>query len=141
VSDPTKQRHDWEPGIAPSGLFWTIPVSPSAVSYDAATGRARFRMSGLALNDYGNFSNATSKRPKNVKPAHATFDVLWHGTDDVQQVRDAKFGFSGTFASGNASITFTTKNAGSPIVYRSEPSGSTALYAGSGMERNGVFFV
>ena len=25
------QVHDWEPGIRPSGLFWTIPITPSAI--------------------------------------------------------------------------------------------------------------
>jgi hypothetical protein len=139
VGDPSKQHHDWEPGIAPSGLFWTIPISPSQISYNAATGRARYHASNVPLHDYGNFFNATAKHPKNVKPAHASFDVVWHGTDDVQQVRDAKYGFSGTFASGQASITFMTKNEGSPVVYRSV-TGGKALYAGSGMERNGVFF-
>jgi hypothetical protein len=140
VGDPNKQHHDWEPGIAPSGLFWTIPISPSQISYNAATGRARYNASNVALHDYGTFFNATAKHPKDVKPAHASFDVVWHGTDDIQQVRDSKYGFSGTFASGQSSITFMTKNEGSPVVYRSEPGGK-ALYAGSGMERNGVFFV
>ena len=141
MGDPKKQHHDWEPGIAPSGLFWTIPVSPSMVSFDATTGRARFRATGLAVKDYGNFFNAIAKQPKGVKPGHVSFDVQWHGGDDPQQLRDEKFGFSGTFVSGGASISFTARTEGSPILYRSLPSGTKVLYAGSGMERNGVFFV
>ena len=141
MGDPSKQHHDWEPGIAPSGLFWTVAISPSWVSFDAETGRARFRASNVALKDYGNFFNAIAKHPKNVKPGHVNFDVQWHGADDRQQLRDEKFGFAGTFVSGGASITFSARTEGSAVVYRSEPGGTKVLYAGSGMERNGVFFV
>jgi hypothetical protein len=140
VGDPTKQHHDWNPGIAPSGLFWTVPVGTSAISFEAATGRARFHESGYAIDDYGNFSNAVSKNPKSPKPSKVTFDVHWHGNDDPQQLRDGKFGFSGTFISGTASISFLTKQDGSPVVYGSEPGPQKVIYAGTGTERNGVFF-
>ena len=99
------------------------------------------RASNVALKDYGNFFNAIAKHPKNAKPAHVSFDVRWHGADDRQQLRDEKFGFGGTFISGSASITFSAKTEGSAVVYRSEPGGTKVLYAGSGVERNGVFFV
>jgi hypothetical protein len=75
-----------------------------------------------------------------VKPSKVSFDVRWHGNDDPQQIRDARFEFSGTFISGAASISFTAKNDASSIVYRSEPGGQKVLYAGTGTERNGVFF-
>jgi hypothetical protein len=140
VGDPTKQHHDWEPGIAPSGLFWTVPINPSSVSYDATTGRARYHLSNYAVPDYGNFFNAIARHPKDVKPSKVSFDVRWHGNDDPQQIRDAKFGFAGTFISGGASISFTAKNDTSPVTYRSEPTGQKVLYAGTGSERNGVFF-
>ena len=48
-----------------------------------------------------------------------SFDVRWHGNDDPEQLRDAKFGFSGTFISGGATISFTAKQEGSNVVYRS----------------------
>jgi len=140
VGDPKKQHHDWEPGIAPSGLFWTVTVNPSAVSFDASTGRAAFHASGWSVPDFGNFFNAVARHPRNVKPSKVSFDVRWRGNDDPQQIRDAKFGFGGTFISGSASISFTAKNDGSPVIYRSEPAGQKVLYAGTGTERNGVFF-
>jgi hypothetical protein len=140
VGDPKKQHHDWEPGIAPSGLFWTVPINPSAVRFDATTGRARYHLSNYSVPDYGNFFNAIARHPKDVKPSRVSFQVLWHGNDDPQQLRDEKFGFGGTFISGGASIAFTAKNNNSPVVYRSEPAGQKVLYAGTGNERNGVFF-
>jgi hypothetical protein len=79
--------------------------------------------SGYAVPDYGNFFNAIARHPKNVKPAKVSFDVRWHANDDPQQIRDAKFGFGGTFISGGASISFSAKNNSSPVVYRSQPGG------------------
>jgi hypothetical protein len=141
VGDPKKQHHDWEPGIAPSGLFWTVPIPPSAISYDARTGAGHFRLSTFALPDFGNFFNAVSKHPSPApKPSHATFDVRWHGGNDPLEIRDGRYGFAGTFVDGPATISFTAKNDGSNVVYRSVSSGQKALYAGAGMERNGVFF-
>ena len=110
------------------------------VSFDPATGRAAYHASGSAVPDYGNFFNAISRHPKNVKPSKVSFDVHWHGNDDPQQIRDEKFGFTGTFISGGASISFSAKNNDSPVVYRSEPTGQKVLYAGTATERNGVFF-
>ena len=34
--------HDFEPGILPSGLFWTVPIGRSAIASQPARGRARF---------------------------------------------------------------------------------------------------
>ena len=36
--------------------------------------------------------------------------------------------------------SFTARNNGSKVVYRSDPGGQKVLYAGAGTERNGVFF-
>jgi len=37
------QVHDWNPGIEPSGLFWTMPGRDDQVSVQPGSGRARFR--------------------------------------------------------------------------------------------------
>ena len=64
MSDPsTEQLHDFEPGIAASGLFWTIPIDHRAVDASPGSGRARFRLDGLALNDYHDFFTAISSEP------------------------------------------------------------------------------
>jgi hypothetical protein len=111
------------------------------MSYDAKTGTARFRVTNYAVPDYGNFFNAISKHPNPApKPSRVSFDVRWHGGGAPRQTRDAKFGFMGTFVDGPATISFTAKNNDSSVVYRSVAAGQKALYAGAGMERNGVFF-
>lgn len=119
-----------------------MPIPPSSIRYDAHSGSARFQLRNYSLPDYGNFFNAIAKHPNPPpKPSHVSFDVRWHGGGSPQQVRDATFGFMGTFVDGQATISFTAKNDGSNVVYRSLPAGQKALYAGAGTERNGVFFV
>ena len=55
VGDPNHQVHDWEPGIAPSGLFWTIPISPSVIEIDPGSGQARMVAENVAVTDYHDF--------------------------------------------------------------------------------------
>jgi hypothetical protein len=140
VGDPKQQLHDFEPGIAPSGLFWTRPISPAATHVDLDTGKARFH-GRIALHDYGNFFNAIARKPNPPpKPSHVTFDVRWLGDSDHKQIRNPTYGFSGEFVDGQATIEFSASNDGSPVVYRSVAKGQKTLYAGVGRERNGIFF-
>jgi hypothetical protein len=140
VSDPTtEQIHDFEPGIAPSGLFWTIPIDHGAIDASPGSGRARYRTDGLALEDYHDFFSAIEPGADGVA-SHVSFDVTWHGGGDHAKLTDADYGYTGTFVGGNASIAFTAWNDGAGILYASDPGGQATIGAGVGHERNGVFF-
>ena len=148
MGDPTHQQHDWEPGIAPSGLFWTIPISASALDYDLGTGEARLRVSGLAITDYHDFFNAVAGGGPDPVPAHVSFDVSWGGGGDRRKIRDADFDFGGQYVPGPATISFSAANDGTGVTYTSIPAGQynpgpEQGGAGSpavGHERNGTFF-
>lgn len=148
MGDPQRQQADWEPGIKPSGLFWTIPVSPSALDYDLGDGRARFRMSDLAVPDYHDFNNAVAGGGPAPIPSHVSFDARWAGGGRHRRVRDENFGFEGTFVTGPATITFTTSHDGSGVVYTAVGKGQynpTTKQGGAGSpaighERNGRYF-
>jgi hypothetical protein len=134
------QVHDFEPGIAPTGLFWTIPISPSALDVDPGAGRARLRADRLAVPDFHDFFNAISPSPTS-RPGHASFDARWDGSGAKSKVRDATFGFAGKFVAGNSTITFTVWDDDAPdLRYTSVADGQTTVSAGAGKERNGVFF-
>lgn len=140
VGDPFQQSHDWEPGILPSGLFWTVPVSPSAIVANPVTGAARLRVTDMAMPDYGNFFNSISPVPDPAPVAsHVSFDVSWPGGGDVVELDDAVFDYSGRFVVSDATISFSAKNDDSATVYRSNPGGQISFAAGVGRERNGVF--
>lgn len=140
VGDPFQQSHDWEPGILPSGLFWTVPVTPSALNVNPVTGAARLRVTDMSLPDYGNFFNSLSPDPDPPPVAsHVSFDVMWPGGGEVVEIDDGVFDFSGRFVISDATINFTARNDASTTVYRSIADGQISFDAGVGRERNGVF--
>lgn len=148
VDDPTSQQlHDFEPGIAPSGLFWTIAVSFGTVQVDPFAGRARMRGVSVAVGDYHDFFSAISPNPPSI-PSHVSFDVRWPGGGDRRTIRDDDYKFAGTYVTSPTSISFTARNDHMGVVYTSDPDGQfnptlDQLGSGSpavGFERNGKFF-
>ena len=133
------QVHDWEPGIAPSGLFWTQAITASAITVDAHHSRARLRGRNRAVPDFGDFANAVSPNPTSVA-SHTSFDVRWLGGGARTRLRDADYRFRGDFVSGDVSISFTARHDGDDVVYSSDPHGQITVSGGVGRERNGVYF-
>jgi hypothetical protein len=148
VGDPTRQSHDWEPGIADSGLFWTIPFASSAIEVDPGTGWARMRAHDLAIDDYHDFFNAVLGGGPDPVPSHVSFDVRWAGGGERRKIRDEEFGFRGQYVAGDATISFTAAQDGSGVTYASDPEGQynpTQDQGGAGSpavghEHNGVYF-
>jgi hypothetical protein len=141
VGDPTRQQHDWEPGIRDSGLFWTIPIGNGAIDVDPRTGQARLRGQSVKVTDYHDFFNAVLGGGPTPIPAHVSYDVHWSGGGDRQAIRDSTFGFVGEYAPGPASITFEAMDDHGTVIYRSNPTGQTNVgQPAVGTERNGVFF-
>src|SRR5262249_14254070 len=139
-ADPSFQSHDFEPGIAPSGLFWTIQITPSAIDVDPGSGRARLRADNVPVGDYHDGNNAVTGGP--FIPSHVSFDVRWSGDGDRKKVRDDEFGFTGHYVTGTTTISFTASNDGVDVIYSSDPSVDQTNVGspGVGHERNGVFF-
>ena len=142
MTDPTFQHHDWNPGIADNGLFWTIPISPGAIKADPASGRATFRAEALKLTDFVDFFTAVGLGDKRPVPGRASFEVTWAGGGDPQHVRDETFGFEGDYVSGAATISFVASDDGTGVTYRSDPDGQTNPGPPAvGVESNGSYFV
>jgi hypothetical protein len=135
------QVHDFEPGIAPSGLFWTVAVPPSAIEIAGASGRARFHLENYAIPDYRDILNAlgVSPTPAPPVPSHVTFDVRWEGGGERLNVRDETFGFAGEFVGSDATISFSATNDGG-ATYTSVAAGQTTVNSAVGHERNGLYF-
>jgi hypothetical protein len=137
VGTYANQIHDYNPGIAPNGVFWTIPISDDAIDVNPGKGRARIAARDLEIPDYGDFVNSLLPGPS--EPAVVSFDVRWF---DVQSRRNAKEpteGFGGEFAVTSATIEWSSQQAG--FRFQSDPAdASRPLYALVGNERNGVFF-
>ena len=146
MPDPTYQIHDWEPGIADSGLFWTIPISPGSIKADPVSGQARFRVEALKIGDYHDFFGAVGGATP--IPSRVSFDVLWEGGGGAVDLRDPTFTFEGRFVPGPARISFVAANDHSGVTYTSVADGQynpTLEQGGAGdpavgTERNGRYF-
>ena len=148
VGDPNHQVHDWEPGIAPSGLFWTIPISPSVIEIDPGSGQARMVAENVAVTDYHDFFSAVFGGGPTPVPAHVSFDVRWSGGGERTKIRDETFAFWGHYVTGDATVSFTASNDNTGVTFTSDPAGQynpSPEQGGSGPpavghEHNGVFF-
>jgi hypothetical protein len=148
VGDPSFQEHDFEPGIASNGLFWTIAVSKGSVEAHRGHGHARLRGHKVAVADYHDIGNAIFGGGPDPVPSHVSFDVKWSGHGHPQRMRDATFGFVGDYVAGPATISFTAMDDTGNVIFRSDARGQynpTPDQGGAGSpavghERNGVFF-
>lgn len=131
------QIHDYNPGIAPNGVFWTVPISPDAISVNPGKGRASLVAENMAVPDYGDF--ISSIFPGVSVPATVSFEVRWSGIESRANRREPDYGFAGEFVVTGSSIEWSAQQAG--FSFQSDPaSTSTSLYAIVGHERNGVYF-
>ena len=48
----TNQIHDYNPGIQPNGVFWTIPIGDGAIDVNPGKGRARLAAQNMAIPDF-----------------------------------------------------------------------------------------
>jgi len=119
--------HDFNPGIAPSGLFWTAHVPVSSVEIDFGRTTASFRLKDFALLD----------TIPNVG-AVVSLSMEWHGERAEIKVRDLVNGFAGSYRECSATIQWSGEEAGFSFV--SDPAGSSVTrFAEIGRERNGIF--
>ena len=147
MGDPTQQEHDWEPGIASSGLFWTIPVAHHSIKANPRSGKARFHVPHLKVGDYHDFF--TSISGGTPIPSHVGFDVKWAGGGAPVHLRNETFTFEGDYVPGPATIRFVASDDRSGVTYRSVAEGQynpTLEQFGAGdpavgTELNGRYFV
>ena len=134
--DFSNQVHDYNPGIAENGLFWTIPFPEEGAWIDLAAGKAEMHALSLALPDTYTFTNAFARGPQ--EPARVSFDVSWHSPRAVEHLRNEEQGFAATLLDVATTISFSAESEAFAFV-SDPPETSQALYARIGYEANGVF--
>ncbi|HEY3209862.1 MAG TPA: hypothetical protein VGL18_08715 [Actinomycetota bacterium] len=136
--DFSNQIHDFDPGIAPSGLFWTTALPSGSVTGSAGTGNARMHVTDLAVRDYHDIPNALQQGP--FVDATVSFDMRWTGGGGHVKVRDHTNDFGGRYVEGTATIEWSGVNAKGEF-FQSDPANtSVSHFAEVGKERNGIFF-
>jgi hypothetical protein len=133
----TNQVHDFDPGIAANGLFWTVPLTPGSVRAHPGSGIASLVVNNATVLDYHDIPNALVRGPSH--PATVSFVVNWQPSSQRIKVRDTVNGFAAELVQNTATMAWSATTQG--ISYLSGPeSTSSSVFAYVGHERNGAFF-
>jgi hypothetical protein len=134
--DFSNQVHDYNPGIAENGLFWTIPFPDESAWIDLAAGKAEMHALGLEIPDTYTFGNAAARGPQEM--ARVSFDVWWHSPMSTEHIQNEEQGFAATLLEVESAISFSAES--ETFAFQSDPpEKSQALYARIGYDANGVF--
>ena len=133
---PATQIHDNNPGISPSGLFWTVRVPDKAVTYDEKSGIGSLKVEGIRLFDHYHVANALAGGPSDK--VVASFTSRWKATGKPERVSSESDDFVGMFRDAVSTVEWESQ--GSGFSYKTDPANtSTTVFALIGRERNGAF--
>jgi hypothetical protein len=129
---------DFNPGIAASGLFWTVAVADDSVEVHPGAGTARFALANFSTRDFHNVGNSIMGGASD--PAVVSFEMTWSGHGrSVVQTDGSSFSCDSVISS--ASIEWSALNKTTGMRFQSDPaSSSESEFAAVGHEKNGVFF-
>ena len=148
---PGSQIVDLNPGIAPSGLFWTMAAPLDSVrgvdpgddvdadDDDAFDGGASIRLQNVAVTDFHDFGNALFGGGPPPVPATLSYEVRWSRKGERASITNVEQGFTGKYIRNQAQMEWAATSG--DFSYRSGPaSTSSSVFAEVGHERNGSFF-
>jgi hypothetical protein len=134
------QVHDFNPGILPNGVLWTIPLPADNVQANLATGYGSLFAKGLKIGDGVTIPESLSRNEGGpLKPATVSFNVTWSDPTATKQITDPKLGFAGTFLETMSAIWFSAETDDFAFV-TDPPETSKGLFGWLGYEVNGEFF-
>jgi hypothetical protein len=131
--------HDYNAGIPPSGLFWTVELPQDAFWVSWRQKRAKLRLRDFPLIDTFTFLGP------NDTPAVLNMTIEWEAIDEPVDLGsgttvspDDPAAFLGRFAQARSTAHFSGRQLG--FSFRSDPGVSTDEgYAEIGTEQNGIF--
>jgi hypothetical protein len=134
------QLNDFNPGIEPSGLFWTMAIPPESVEVGFEEGSASMRVNNVSVLDYGDFTNALFGGGPKPKEARLSFVVRWSGRGKQVKIVNPAQGFKGNYIRNQAQMKWAATVG--DFTYVSDPiRTSSSVFAELGRERNGSFFL
>jgi hypothetical protein len=141
------QINDMNPGITPSGLFWTmaIPGESVHVEFDdedtedaAEEASAVMQARDVSVTDFHDFNNSLFGGGPKPVPATLSFAVRWLGGKERVKITNLAQGFAGTFIRNQAQMEWSAIIG--DFVFESAPaSTSSSVFAEVGHMRNGAF--
>jgi hypothetical protein len=137
----TTQIHDFNPGIDPfpGGLFWTIPIPEDSVEVDVESGRASLKLANAVVPDHHSIPNSFSGDTVPPDPATLTLDIEWSASATRSVVTD-NTNFAASVVHNAARVAARAHVPTKNLVFTTDRTPSTSVFAEVGRERNGVFF-
>jgi hypothetical protein len=112
-----------------------VPFPAGSVAVNFAAGKAAFEIEDLDLEDYHDFVNSLLDGPS--IEASTSFKVEWKTIASRQTVRDPANHFVVDLFTTSATISWVASSGGNTFKPITQ---NAPLFAGLGLERNGVFF-
>ena len=135
---PGNQINDFNPGITPSGLFWTTAVPPEDVDVDFDEGEASMRIRNIEIMDFHDIPNALFGGGPAPVAATVSLRVRWSGITEKVRITNADQGFTGKFIRNQAQMEWVATT--DKFTFVSQPaSTSSSFFAELGHMRNGSF--
>ena len=135
--EPQQQIHDFNPGIAANGLFWTIRIPDESVDVDLDDATASLQVRNRDIEDYKTLANALADGPS--VEATVSFSVWWRGVKKRFHASDSTNRFRAHFIEDWAKIEWSACEKGFTF-HSDQAHTSKTVFAEIGSERNGVFF-
>jgi len=133
------QIHDFNPGVAQSGLFWTTMVPASSVAVDLDAGTATLQVANLPQFDFIDFPNAVLRNGPRPRPGTVSFTVRWTAAGDTFHVDNPDQQLRGDFRAATAQMEWTARTPEFEFT-SDELATSTSDSAQLGSESNGSFY-
>jgi len=134
---PANQIHDFHPPIAPSGLYWVVPVLERGLTISPDENTFTLEMQSVSVVDQPRWPALDSI----ATPARMTFKIVWKSTGEPVKYDDSskRFRFTGTRASCQLEAEVEVPSIG--FSWKSDPlNTSKADVAIVGEEVNGRYY-
>jgi len=136
---PGNQITDFNPGIAPSGLFWTTAIPPDDVDVDFEEGSASMHVRNIAVMDFHDINNALFGGGPPPVPVTVSCRIRWSGIQERVRIRNVEQDFAGKFIRNQAQMEWSATTG--DFTFVSAPASTSAsVFAELGHMRNGSFF-
>jgi len=135
---PANQTHDFHPPIAPSGLYWVVPVPAGGLNISPDGNTITLEMRNVPIVDQPRWPSLDSI----ATPARMTFKMVWKSTGQPVFYENAsrQFRFKGTRAQCQLEAQVEVPSIG--FSWKSDAIGtSRADFAVMGEEVNGRYYV
>jgi hypothetical protein len=131
------QIHDFNPGLASNGVFWTIRIPDENVEVNLENATASMRLDDAEVRDFFSLANFFSGG-KSI-PGDVSFQMHWSDNTKRVHLHDDQNEFDAHVIEDTATLAWSAEEEGFKFVSDAEDT-STTIFAEIGSERNGAFF-